>query len=344
VNTSEYLYHHINNFKLESGNILPDFRLKYSTLGKLNTDKSNVVWVCHALTGNSNFTEWWRALFAAGGPFDPKDCFIICANTLGGCYGSTGPLSINPLTNFPFYHDFPIITNRDIVRSFDLLRDYLGINKINTLIGGSLGGQQALTWAIHQPARIENLIVIACNAKHSSWGIAINEAQRMAIEADNTWKTNERDAGIAGLKAARAMSMVTFRSFHVFQSRETEDYQTIDNYQAASYQRYQGDKLANRFNAYSYWTLTKTMDSHHVGRGFPNIKDALKKVFAKTLVVGIDSDLLFPVSEQQFIYQNIPNAQLEIIQSPYGHDAFLIEAEKLAGIIQKFLKLKFVLS
>ncbi|MEP2668390.1 MAG: homoserine O-acetyltransferase [Cyclobacteriaceae bacterium] len=337
-----YLYHHNNSFKLESGSALPGFQLKYTTLGKLNPERSNVVWVCHALTGDSFFNEWWEGLFLEGSVFDPNDYFIICANVLGGCYGSTGPLSMNPKTEQPFYHDFPIITNHDIVMAFDQLRVHLGIERIHTLIGASLGGQQVLTWAIQRPEIFEHIIPIACNAKHSPWGIAINEAQRMAITADQTWNSKTTKAGSEGLKAARAISMPTFRSFEAYESQSDEDDQKLDGYNAASYQRYQGEKLANRFNAFSYWTLTEVMDNHNVGRGFESLTEALNKIQAKALVVGIDSDVLFPTVEQEFIYKNIRNAQFEIIQSKYGHDAFLIEINKLKSIIQFFFKSKFV--
>ncbi len=341
MRTQEHLYRQDEYFNLESGSALPGFQLKYTTLGELNPEKSNVVWVCHALTGSSNFVDWWGALFEEEGPFDPREYFIVCVNTLGGCYGSTGPLSVNPESSTPFFHDFPTITNWDIVRSFDLLRTHLEIEKIHTLIGGSLGGQQALTWAIYNPEVCINLIPIACNAFHSPWGIAINESQRMAIEADQTWQMRNANAGSNGLKAARAISMTTFRSFEAFQL-QGEKTNRLDQYRAASYQRYQGEKLAKRFDAFSYWTLTKVMDNHQVGRKFRSPEDALRKIRAKTLVIGIDSDLLFPVSEQKFIYNYIPNAQLEIIQSPYGHDAFLIELETLKVIIHNFLKFKFV--
>ena len=216
---SEAIFHYDQPFELESGNKLPGFQLKYTTLGQLNKERTNVVWICHALTGSSDFTDWWKDFFTEGSlpadhasPFDPRDYFIICANALGGCYGSTGPLSINPATSKSYFHEFPLVTNRDIVRSFDLLRQKLGLTKIHTLIGGSLGGQQVLEWAIERPALFENLIPIACNAFHSAWGIAFNEAQRMAIAADTTWKENDARAGIEGMKAARAMGMISFRS------------------------------------------------------------------------------------------------------------------------------------
>ncbi len=333
-----HTYIHDQHFSLEAGGTLPGFQLKYSTLGELNARKSNVIWVCHALTGSSSFQDWWGDLFTPDGPFSPQEHFIICVNTLGGCYGSTGPLSVNPETGLPYFHDFPFLTNRDIVRAFELLRMDLSLEKIHTLIGGSLGGQQALEWAVLRPYTFQYLVPIACNARHSPWGIAINESQRMAIEADASWSNKTVVAGSKGLAAARAMSMVTFRAYQAYGEQQQDEYPKLDRHKASAYQQYQGDKLVKRFNAFSYWTLTKAMDSHHVGRDEEGVQSALRKIQSSTLVIGIDSDLLFPVAEQELISSAIPNSQLEVIHSEFGHDAFLIETEKLKSIIYQFFK------
>jgi homoserine O-acetyltransferase/O-succinyltransferase len=333
------IFHFASEFKLESGSTLPGFQLKYTTVGQLNKEKNNVVWICHALTGSSDFTDWWKDLFSEGTPFDPHDYFIICANALGGCYGSTGPLSINPLTGNPYFHTFPAITNRDVVNAFDFLRQNLGISTVHTLLGGSLGGQQVLEWAIAQPKIFERIIPIATNAFHSPWGIAINEAQRMAIEADSTWKEDDARAGCEGLKAARAMGMISFRTYNTYKQTQSEKSAEIaDNYRASSYQRYQGQKLSNRFNAFSYWTLTKMMDSHHVGRGKSSTEVALQEIKANTLIIGIDSDLLFPIQEQQYLAQQIPHAKLATLTSLHGHDGFLVEFDQFKSIVRNFLK------
>ena len=335
---TDHTFHFNDVFELESGEKLSSFQLKFTTAGNLNEGRTNAVWVCHALTGSSDFTDWWGGLFAPDGPFDPSKYFIICANLLGGCYGSTGPLSNNPDNNRAYYHDFPVLTNRDVVRAFDLLRLELKIKKIHTIIGGSLGGQQVLEWAIHQPQIFEHIIPIACNAFHSPWGIAFNEAQRLAIEADPSWKENDARAGMEGLKAARAIGMISYRhydTYHETQTEKTND--KIDNFRAATYQRYQGEKLANRFNAFTYWLLSKMMDSHNVGRNRGGVEDALQRVQAKALVIGIESDILFPLGEQRFLAQNIPNASLEVITSIYGHDGFLVEFDQLKKIITHYL-------
>ncbi len=337
----DHIFHYDKEYELEAGSKLPGFQLKYTTLGQLNKDRSNVVWVIHALTGNSDVTSWWPGLFDAGGPYDPKHHFVICANTLGGCYGSTGPLSINPDTGKPFFHDFPMLTNRDIVKSFELLRKELGLEKIETVIGSSLGGQQALEWSIQSPDIFNHLVLIACNANHSPWGIAFNEAQRLAIEADSTWKENDSRAGLNGMKAARAIAMLSYRSFEGFAEQQSEkSNEKFDGFRAATYQQYQGQKLAGRFNAFTYWTLSKAMDNHHVGRLRESVKAALHQVKAKTLVVGIESDLLFPLSEQKLLSENIPKAKLEIIHSLYGHDGFLVEFDQLKTLLNKFYQNK----
>jgi homoserine O-acetyltransferase len=335
----DHIFHHEEELLLEAGGKLPGFQLKYTTAGQLNRERNNVVWVIHALTGSSDFTDWWKEFFSDDGPFSTKEYFIICANALGGCYGSTGPLSIHPVTGKNYFHDFPTVTNRDQIAAFDLLRQQLGIRKIHTLIGGSLGGQQAMEWAIQQPEICENLILIATNAQHSPWGIAFNEAQRMAIEADPTWKENDARAGANGLKAARAIGMISYRAYDGFQETQSENTnEKIDDFRASSYQRYQGQKLANRFNAFTYWLFSKAMDSHNIGRGRTGVIQALEGIKAKTLVVGIETDFLFPVSEQKFLAQHIPHAELEIIQSAFGHDGFLVEFDQFKKIVGKFLR------
>lgn len=326
------------SFPLESGESLPGFQLAYTTRGTLNDEGSNVVWICHALTGNADPGDWWGGMVGQGKYFNPENHFIVCANVLGSCYGSTGPLSTNPSTGRPFHHDFPALTIRDMVEALDLLRQELGIEKIHTCIGGSLGGEQAVEWAILRPQLIENLVLIAASAVASPWCIAFNEAQRMAIEADPTWIEQRDDAGTAGMRAARAMAMISYRNYDTYGfTQALDNNEQLDGYKAASYQRYQGEKIADRFNAFTYWTLSKVMDSHNVGRNRGSILNALNQIKARTLVVGIRSDLLFPPTEQQFLARHIPEATYEEIDSLYGHDGFLIEFRPLAGIMRKWV-------
>ena len=326
------------SFPLESGETLPGFRLGYTTRGTLNADGSNVMWVCHALTGGADAGDWWGGLVGTGKYFDPARDFIVCANVLGSCYGSTGPLSLNPTTNQPFYHTFPTVTIRDVVSAFDLLRQELGIQTIDTCIGGSLGGEQALEWAIMQPEVIKKVVAIAASAVASPWCIAFNEAQRMAIEADPSWPEQRDDAGLAGMKAARAIAMISYRNYDTYGfTQALDNNEQLDGFKAAGYQRYQGEKIGERFNAFTYWTLSKMMDSHNVGRNRGSILNALGLIKSRTLVVGIRSDLLFPPSEQQFLARHIPDAAYEEIDSLYGHDGFLIEFRPLTNIIRNWM-------
>ncbi|WP_448698629.1 homoserine O-acetyltransferase [Mucilaginibacter sp. AW1-3] len=326
------------NFTLESGKQLHGLEIGYHTFGKLNKHRNNVIWVCHALTANSDVLDWWAGLFGDNNLFNPADHYIVCANVLGSPYGTTNPLNTDETTGQPYYLSFPMVTIRDMVKAHQLLADHLGIDQINVLIGGSLGGQQALEWAIIDPAKINNLILIATNAKHSPWGIAFNESQRLAISADRTFYANTPDGGSKGLKAARSIALLSYRGYATYDTTQQHDeHEKLENYKAASYQNYQGEKLVKRFNAYSYWYLSKTMDSHNVGRNRNGVEKALSLVKAKTLVIGIKSDILFPLEEQQYLAKHITNASFSEFESIYGHDSFLIETETLTRIIGTFL-------
>ncbi len=336
-------YHEIKfsqPFYLESGAVLPELTIGYHSYGQLNQDHSNVVWVCHALTANSDPVDWWAGLFGQKALFNPTDHYIICANILGSCYGTTGPLSENSVTGKPYYHDFPLITVRDLVKAHQWLATYLYIKQIGLLIGGSLGGQQVLEWAIQQPSFINQLAIIACNAWHSPWGVAFNETQRLAIETDQTWKAPQPSAGLEGMKTARAIALLSYRHYQTYHySQEEIDNETTDHFRAASYQQYQGTKLAKRFNAFSYWYLSKAMDTHNVGRGRGTVEETLSQIKAKALIIGIQSDMLFPIQEQAYLSRCIPRAELGEIDSAYGHDGFLLETEQLSQILSKRLRI-----
>jgi homoserine O-acetyltransferase len=333
------IYNYKKPFKLESGKQLRELEIGFHTYGTLNKNRDNVVWVCHALTANSDVFDWWKGLFGGKDHFNPDDYFIVCANILGSPYGTLNPLSINPVTGQPYYLAFPQFTVRDIVKVHQLLAEYLQIKNIEILIGGSLGGQQAMEWAIMEPEFIKNLILIATNAKHSPWGIAFNESQRLAISADRTFYANTPDGGKKGLKAARSIALLSYRNYKTYGiTQQEEEENLVDDYRASSYQNYQGEKLVNRFNAYSYWYLSKSMDSHNVGRNRHGVEKALSLIKARTLVVGIKSDVLFPIEEQQYLFRHIQKSAFAEIDSFYGHDGFLIETEMLTNIITSFFK------
>lgn len=335
---NNFLYPH--PFLLESGTVLPELHITYSTYGELNAEKNNVVWVCHALTANSDVAEWWPGMIGVNHVIDPQKHFIVCANILGSCYGSSGPLTINPQTKAPYYSEFPVITIRDMVNAHILLREHLGIEKIFLLIGGSMGGYQAMEWCIMEKDVIENLFLLATSASESAWGIATHTAQRLSIEADCTWNQPSPTAGSKGLKAARAIGMLTYRNYDIMVKTQSDpDHDKIDGFKASAYINYQGDKLVSRFNACSYWLLTKSMDSHNIARARGNdIRQVLHSIHQRTLIIGISSDILCPLVEQKCLAENIPHASLIEIASGYGHDGFMVESAQISVHLAQWLR------
>lgn len=321
---------------LESGKILENFSLAYTTYGSLNSTGTNVIWVIHALTGDSQVATWWSGIVGEKGVFNFSDHFIVCANLLGSCYGSTNALSNNPKTGAPYFYDFPLLTTRDLAASLEQLRKHLKIESIHTLIGGSLGGQVALEWAHLLGDKVQHGIVVAASAKSSPWLIAFNEAQRMAIVADPTWGQRQADAGSKGLEAARAIAMLSYRNPQDLNTKQKETLEKMDNFLASSYLRYQGAKLAQRFHAFSYWALTKAMDSHDIGRGRGGWEKGLEEISAKILAVGVNSDLLFLDQESKDLCKGVKNGEYATLTSTAGHDAFLIEFEQLGQLIHNF--------
>lgn len=333
-------FHYDGAFLLECGGQLSGLTIAYNTYGTLHEDGSNVVWICHALTANSDAADWWPGMIGPGLPLDTERYFIVCANILGSCYGSTGPLSTNPQTGAPYYLDFPFFTIRDMLAAHILLRKHLGIEHIHLLIGGSIGGYQALEWSLTEQERIGRMFLLATSPAESAWGIAIHTTQRMAIEADGTWGQPNADAGAKGLATARAIGILTYRNYAIMVAKQSDpDVQQVDDFKASSYIRYQGQKLVNRFNAYSYYLLSKAMDSHNIARGrTDSVAAALKKIVAPTLIIGVSSDILCPVQEQQIMAANIPNATYIEIDSAYGHDGFLVETPTIAQHLLRWLE------
>ena len=336
------VFNYTTSIKLESGVTLPGYHLAYTTHGKLNATKDNVVWIFHALTANSNPLEWWPGLVGEGKYFDPAKYFIICVNKPGSPYGSISPLSTKPGSDKPYYNEFPVFTINDMVRTYQHLKDHLGIRRVLVGLGGSTGGMQLLEWAIEEPELFQHIVPIATNAALSPWGIAFNASQRMAIEADNTWLEPRHDAGQKGLAAARSIALLSYRHYNGYEITQPRDKSFVELtgnvvYAADNYQRYQGLKLVNRFNALCYYRLTQAMDSHDVGRNRGGVEKALHKVTARTLVIGIKSDVLYPIGEQEYLQQTIPGAQLLSIASDFGHDGFLLEYEKIEAALKQFI-------
>lgn len=333
---TQEVFHSIDPLHLESGEVLKEFDLAYTTYGQLNREKSNVIWVIHALTGDSKAAEWWSGLIGEDKYFDPANYFIICANLLGSCYGSTNPFSENPETGEPYFYDFPQLTTRDLAASLERLRSHLKIEEIHTLIGGSLGGQVGLEWAVILGQKLKNAVILASTSKTSPWVIGFNETQRMAIESDCSWGERHELAGSKGLETARAIAMLSYRHPLDLKIKQSEKEEKLDGFRASSYLRYQGQKLAKRFNALSYWTLSKAMDSHDLGRDRGGVDAALGSIEAKVLSIGVDSDLLFLPAESQYISQKAKRGTYKEINSTAGHDAFLIEFEQLAYFLKSY--------
>ena len=332
-------FHYNKPLTLEAGSVLPEVTIAYHTFGQLNEDGTNVVWICHALTANSNVLEWWPGIVGPGCPIDPARHFIVCANILGSCYGTTGPASMNPATGEPYYKDFPLITIRDMVSVHQLLRDHLGIHRIFLLVGGSMGGYQALEWSVMEPERVDRLFLIATAARETPWGIAIHTAQRIAIEADHTWGQPDPRAGEKGLKAARAIAMLTYRNYDTYARTQSDpDQDKLDDFRASGYIHHQGNKLIKRFNAYTYWILSKAMDNHNLARKrAEDVSMVLKTIQQKTLVIGIHNDLLCPLRELEFLAGHIPHSRFHVIESHYGHDGFLTEHKAIAQYLTNWL-------
>lgn len=325
------------DFVLESGEKLEDLIVGYQTFGRLNKEGNNVVWICHALSGDTNPTLWWEGIVGPDKVINTNKYFVICANNLGSPYGSTHPLSFKH-NKERYYRSFPLVTTRDTARAFDQLRIHLGVKKIKHLVGTSYGGQIALEWNILNSGVFESSIFIATNALHSAHGIAFNESQRLAIESDGSFYRKSLLGGKTGLVAARSIALLSYRTAALYNQRQQENYkEELRKFKAASYQQYQGVKFALRFDAFSYYSLTKSMDAHNVGRNRGGICKALEVIQNPCLVMGVNSDGLFPKEEQEFLAERIPSAQLGIIDSDYGHDGFLIEKDQLTEYLDDYI-------
>ena len=334
-------YRHNDIFEFEAGGSIEGLTVVYHCSEKMwqKDDERKVIWICHALTANSDAEDWWPELVGPGKLFDTEKYFVICANMLGSAYGSSGPASTDPSTGRPYYFSFPKVTVRDIVRANDLVRRHLGIGKIHIMVGGSIGGFQSIEWAIMNPDLFERCIFIACGARATPWLTAWEESQRLALEADPTFREcASLRGGEAGLRCARSIALISYRSYEGYNATQQEtDEDCMFADRAASYQRYQGKKLSDRFDAYSYYYLSDSVNSNNVGRKRGGVEKALKSIKAECTVVGIDSDRLFPVEEQKYIASAVPDAVYHQITSKFGHDGFLLENDQLTEIIRPLM-------
>jgi homoserine O-acetyltransferase len=344
-----------NPFILESGQAIGPVTIAYETYGTLTRDGTNAILICHALTANAHASRyhglgdkapgWWDGLIGPGKAFDTEKFFVVCPNILGSCYGTTGPTSINPFTGSAYHASFPRITVRDIVNAQKLLLDHLGVNRLASLSGSSLGGMQVLEWGIMFPEFCETIIPISTAAQQTAWCIALNAIARAAITGDPAWNNGEYTRQPArGLALARMVGMTSYRSPEEFEKRFGRELSNgsgsgIDHlFEVESYLHHQGKKLVERFDANTYVTLSHATDSHDVARGRGDIESALGEITSKALCIGVSSDIRYPTADQHHIVRLIPDAQYAEIQSIHGHDAFLIEFAQLGGRISEFLK------
>lgn len=355
--------------QFESGKTLSNLQIAYQSYGELNRDRTNVILICHALTGNAhaagtlssiekdeNSTPdllgkysrlykdkpgWWNELIGEGKVFDTKKYFVICSNIIGSCYGSSGPTTIH--NGKPFRMNFPKVTVRDMVKAQKYLIDFLGIKKILAVVGGSLGGMQAFEWALMYPNIVESIIPIASSVQHSPWAIALNKLSREAIMKDPEWSDgNYSQQPINGLSFARKLAMISYRSYDSFQQRFSRNLNhTKDKFLVETFLEHHAEKLIERFDANAYIYLSQAMDENDIAKNRGSIVDVLYSIKQKALIIGISSDILYPPSEQKSIQKMIPNSIYREINSIHGHDAFLIEFEQLTKFIGNFLSTNF---
>jgi homoserine O-acetyltransferase len=332
-------YFAVPELKLENGSTLRQVWVAYRTWGRLADDGANAVVVCHALTGDAHADRWWAPLFGAGHALDPEHDFVVCANVLGGCAGTTGPSSFRPGTAEPYGAGFPSFGVRDIVRLHERLVRGLGVRRVRLVLGGSLGGLQALEWGALFPDFVDAIAPIAASASHSPWTIAWSEAQRQAIYADSRWRDGcyrRDDPPRAGLAAARMMAMVSYRSAESFAGRFARRESAPSLFAVEGWLHHHGRALVERFDANTYVALTRAMDRHDVARGRGTLAQALGGIRAPALVVGVPSDVLYPLAEQRELASLLPAGRLAILDSPHGHDAFLLDAVALDGLLVAF--------
>lgn len=347
----------IPTFDFECGMTLPDVRLAFEAWGALNEEKTNTVLVCHALTGDTNVAGhngvpgWWSELVGPGRAIDTETHFVICANVLGGCSGSSGPSSTAP-DGRPYGLRFPLVSIRDMVHAERLLVQAFGVQQVALVIGGSLGGMQAWEWAILAPAFVEHTVVIAAHAAFPPLAIGYNEAMRQAIVTDADWNGGDYYSTgrppRAGLATARSIGMLTYRTHEMYQQRfgrrkrlETAEHAkssiAFAEYEVEAYLRHHGEKLNQRFDANSYLYLTRAMDDHDIGRGRGSIERALRRVQSRLTLIGIPGDYLYDTADLRadadVAKQCGIDCQYKDLLSIHGHDAFLIEQQQLGEIL-----------
>jgi len=354
-----------NEMILESGARLGPVTIAYETCGELNQDKSNAILICHALSGDSHVAGyykeddqqpgWWDIMVGPGKGIDTDKYFVICSNILGSCKGSTGPCIYNPKTVEPFGLDFPVVTIGDMVKAQKALLDHLGIKKILSIIGGSIGGMQVLEWSVRYPEMVVSAIPLATTTRHSALAIAFNEVARQAIMADPNWNNGNYYSGPEpdlGLAVARMIGHITYlsdESMRLKFGRQLQDKSDISynfdaDFQVESYLRYQGAKFVQRFDANSFLYITKASDYYDLEKlhGNGSAVNAFSKARAKFLVVSFTSDWLYPTYQSRAMVQAMKKNGLDVsfceIEAEWGHDAFLLPSDRLTTLMKGFLE------
>lgn len=350
----------IHDLELECGEVLRQVEIGYTTSGTYNSEQSNAILVCHALTGDSQVvgdgekSGWWDGLIGPGKAIDTNFYYVICANVLGGCYGTTGPASMNRETGEPYATHFPVVTIRDMVRAQYKLIEQLGIPHLYAVIGGSMGGMQVYEWAVEYPQMMDLVVPVATCAQLSAMAIAYNDVARQAICNDPDWINGHyypNQGPIRGLSTARMVGMITYRTAELFEERFGRAHQgTVHadlvetTFEVESYLRYQGDKLVQRFDANSYLYLLKAMDTHDIGRGRDGIENALTRIDAKVVCIAISNDLLYPIPHQLWLSSTLKrqgkNVDFFAIDSVFGHDGFLVEIDKMAQLLGPYFPVR----
>lgn len=358
--TQYYTVENPEGLTLESGEKLPQVTIAYETYGKLNSQKSNAILVLHAFSGsahaagyheNDKHPGWWESMIGPKKAFDTEKYFVICSNVIGGCNGSTGPSSANPKTGKPYGIDFPIITIKDIVDAQRSLVDHLGIEKLHTVVGGSMGGMQVLQWMVSYPERTRSAIPIATTLKHSPQQIAFNEVGRQAVMADPNWNDGNyywSEVPSRGLSVARMVGHVTYMSDESMTNKfgrrlkdSEKKFKFGTDFEVEGYLQNRGDNFVKRFDANSYLYITKAMDYFNLLNG-KKLSEMFRGLKAKVLVLAFKSDWLYPVYQSREIVKACKLSGVDTtyceINSTYGHDAFLLEVNEETNLIKHFLK------
>ena len=323
---------------LESGDVLERVRVAYRTWGTLASGGDNAVLVEHALTGSPNLDEWWNDILGEGRALDPRKDFVVATNALGSCYGTTGPASAKPDSHDPWGADFPQVTVRDMVNLEAAVADALGVDRWSLVLGGSLGGMRTLEWAIGRPERVGAIAVLGAPARHSAWAVGWNAIARSALTADPRFLNGRYapdDPPRAGLAAARATSMLSYRSFEGLEERFGRKKEE-GRFEVERWLDRHGASFVERFDANSWLTLSRAMDTHDVARGRGTLEEVLGASSARALFVGISTDALYPAREVEGVASLWPGAEFVHLESPHGHDAFLIEGESVNAILRRF--------